>query len=69
MSRVVLLRRAPALVVDAPRLDAEQRAVLDLRAPLVRVLGAPGTGKTTTAVELVVDRVDRGGWRPTSACC
>ncbi|MEP6629228.1 MAG: UvrD-helicase domain-containing protein, partial [Lapillicoccus sp.] len=64
MSRVVLLRRAPALVVDAPRLDAEQRGVLDLRAPLVRVLGAPGTGKTTTAVELVVDRVVRGGLAP-----
>jgi superfamily I DNA/RNA helicase/RecB family exonuclease len=61
---VVLLRRAPALVVDAPRLDDGQQAVLDARGPLVRVLGAPGTGKTTTAVELVVDRVERGGFTP-----
>ena len=64
MSRMVLLRRAPALVVDAPSLDDEQQAVLDAHGPLVRVLGAPGTGKTTTAVELVVDRVVRGGLTP-----
>jgi superfamily I DNA/RNA helicase/RecB family exonuclease len=61
---MVILRRAPALVVDAPRLGDEQQAVLDTRAPLVRVLGAPGTGKTTTAVELVVDRVTFGGLTP-----
>jgi superfamily I DNA/RNA helicase/RecB family exonuclease len=61
---VVTLRRAPALVVDAPRLDDEQQSVLETRAPLVRVLGAPGTGKTTTAVELVVDRVLVGGLTP-----
>ena len=61
---MVLLRRAPALVVDAPRLDAEQRACSSSDGPLVRVLGAPGTGKTTTAVELVVDRVARGGLAP-----
>ena len=61
---MVLLRRAPALVVDAPRLDDGQQAVLAARGPLVRVLGAPGTGKTTTAIELVVDRVERGGLAP-----
>ena len=61
---MVLLRRAPALVVDAPSLDDEQRAVLATRAPVLRVLGAPGTGKTTTAVELVVDRVLHGGLTP-----
>ncbi len=60
---MVLLRRAPALV-DAPRLDDAQQAVLDGRGPLLRVLGAPGTGKTTTAVELVVDRVLFGGLTP-----
>ncbi len=64
MTRMVLLRRAPALVVDAPSLDDEQQAVLDSRGALVRVLGAPGTGKTTTAVELVVDRVVHGGLAP-----
>jgi superfamily I DNA/RNA helicase/RecB family exonuclease len=61
---VVTLRRAPALVVDAPRLDDQQQSVLETRAPLMRVLGAPGTGKTTTAVELVVDRVIVGGLTP-----
>ena len=61
---MVLLRRAPALVVDAPSLDDEQQAALDARGPLLRVLGAPGTGKTTTAVELVVDRVLFGGLSP-----
>lgn len=58
------LRRAPALVVDAPELDADQLGVLAHRGPLLRVLGAPGTGKTTTAVELVVDRVVDGGLEP-----
>ena len=61
---MVLLRRAPALVVDAPSLDDGQQAALDARGPLLRVLGAPGTGKTTTAVELVVDRVLFGGLSP-----
>jgi len=64
MTRMVLLRRAPALVVDALSLDDEQQAALAAPGPLVRVLGAPGTGKTTTAVELVVDRVVRGGLAP-----
>lgn len=31
---------------------------------VLRVLGAPGTGKTTTAVEVVVDRVHRDGVAP-----
>ncbi|WP_233245607.1 ATP-dependent DNA helicase [Homoserinimonas hongtaonis] len=46
-------------------LDASQRAVLDL-APTASgsVIGAPGSGKTTTLVELVADRVNRLGWQP-----
>jgi superfamily I DNA/RNA helicase/RecB family exonuclease len=45
-----------------PRLDASQRAVLRCDpAESVLVIGAPGTGKTTTLVELVADRVhDKG---------
>ena len=48
----------------APVLDDEQRAVVEHgaapgRGPLL-VLAGPGTGKTTTLVELVVDRVERG---------
>ena len=58
------LRRAPALVVDAPALDADQLGVLAHRGPLLRVLGAPGTGKTMTSIELVVDRVLSGGVAP-----
>ena len=64
MAPVVDLRRAPALVVAAPPLDEAQRRVLAHRGPLLRVLGAPGTGKTTTAVEVVVDRVAAGLLQP-----
>jgi superfamily I DNA/RNA helicase/RecB family exonuclease len=56
--------------VDAPEevraleLDSSQAAVLALPDDAsAAVLGAPGTGKTTTLVELVADRVARG-WAP-----
>ena len=41
-------------------LDASQRAVVEHRGPVLRVLGAPGTGLTTVAVEAVAERVERG---------
>jgi superfamily I DNA/RNA helicase len=45
--------------------DASQRAVIDLDdAESAVVIGAPGTGKTSTAVELIADRVERRGWAP-----
>lgn len=46
-------------------LDASQLAVLEL-APGTHaaVHGAPGTGKTTTLVELLAHRVDQLGWAP-----
>jgi superfamily I DNA/RNA helicase len=48
-------------------LDAGQRAVVDLPdAASASVLGAPGSGKTTTIVELVADRIDGRGWSPDS---
>ncbi len=48
-------------------LDAGQRAVVDLPdGASAAVLGAPGSGKTTTIVELVADRVDGRGWSPDS---
>ena len=59
---------APVPVV----LDAGQQAVIDLAdAGSASVLGAPGSGKTTTIVELVAQRiaqVDEGGrgWSPDS---
>ena len=61
---MLTLRRAPALVVEAPTLDAQQQAALALDAPVARVLGGPGTGTSTVAVEVVLDRVDRLGLTP-----
>ncbi|MFG3547101.1 ATP-dependent helicase [Streptomyces sp. NPDC047725] len=55
-----LVRTAPARV-DPPRLDAAQRAVVDHRAGPLLVLAGPGTGKTTTLVESVAERIARGG--------
>lgn len=46
-------------------LDAGQRAVVDLPdTASAAVIGAPGTGKTTTIIELVADRVLQRGWSP-----
>jgi superfamily I DNA/RNA helicase len=49
----------PALA--APELDVDQRRVLEHGRGVLRVLAGPGTGKTTTLVESVVDRVIRRG--------
>ncbi|MFI6352811.1 ATP-dependent helicase [Streptomyces sp. NPDC050743] len=54
------LVRTPPAAVDPPRLDAAQRAVVDHRAGPMLVLAGPGTGKTTTLVESVAARIDRG---------
>lgn len=69
---MLTLRRAPAEVTRAPSLDEAQAAVVAHRttatpghqAGVLRVLGAPGTGKTSTAIEVVVDRVRRDGITP-----
>ncbi|WP_078855777.1 ATP-dependent helicase [Streptomyces sp. NRRL F-5065] len=55
------LVRTPPERRDPPRLDAAQRAVVDHRAGPLLVLAGPGTGKTTTLVESVADRIARGG--------
>ena len=53
--------RPPAPV----ELDESQRAVVALGDDAsAAVLGAPGTGKTTTIVEVVADRVLTRGWSP-----
>jgi len=50
---------------DSPALDASQRRVVELGdGEDAVVLGAPGSGKTLTAVELVADRVLERGWDP-----
>jgi superfamily I DNA/RNA helicase len=49
-------RAAPPVV----ELDADQRAAVGHRGGPLLLLAGPGTGKTTTIVEAVVDRVTRG---------
>ncbi|HEX4444643.1 MAG TPA: ATP-dependent DNA helicase [Galbitalea sp.] len=52
-------------VVPPPTLDASQLAVVGLAdVESAAVLGAPGSGKTTTIIELVADRVLNRGWSP-----
>lgn len=48
-------------------LDPAQAVAVAHRGPLLRILGAPGTGKTTVAVESVVARVTAGELAP-DAC-
>ncbi|MDG9721933.1 ATP-dependent helicase [Streptomyces sp. DH41] len=55
------LVRTPPERMDPPRLDAAQRAVVDHGTGPLLVLAGPGTGKTTTLVESVADRIARGG--------
>lgn len=48
-----------------PVLDASQKQVLDLAdSQSAAVIGAPGSGKTTTLIELVADRVLGRGLSP-----
>ncbi|NEE04128.1 ATP-dependent helicase [Phytoactinopolyspora halotolerans] len=51
-------------VVAPPQLDESQRRVVEHRGGPLLVLAGPGTGKTTTLVEAVVDRVERDGLSP-----
>ncbi|MES2171485.1 MAG: UvrD-helicase domain-containing protein, partial [Actinomycetota bacterium] len=47
--------------------DPSQRAVIELDdAASAAVIGAPGSGKTSTLIELVADRVLARGWSPES---
>lgn len=48
----------------APELDEHQRRVVEHEAGPLLVLAGPGTGKTTTLVEAVVDRIERRGASP-----
>lgn len=58
-------RFAPAPPAAAvPVLDEHQRQVVDHPGGPLLVLAGPGTGKTTTLVEAIVDRIERRGARP-----
>src|SRR5689334_19860867 len=60
----IQLLRGPRPSIPAPDLDPQQRAAVAHRGGPLRLLGAPGTGVTTTLVEAVVDRVERGELTP-----
>ncbi|WP_245640945.1 ATP-dependent helicase [Streptomyces megasporus] len=55
------LVRTPPGATSPPALDARQRAVVDHAGGPLLVLAGPGTGKTTTLVESVAERLRRGG--------
>ncbi len=61
MYTLVRPRREP---LAAPVLDPFQRAVVDHPGGPLLVLAGPGTGKTTTLVESVVDRIANRGMTP-----
>ncbi|MEU8568486.1 ATP-dependent DNA helicase [Streptomyces pathocidini] len=54
------LVRTPPGPVDPPVLDARQRAVVEHPGGPLLVLAGPGTGKSTTLVEAVAERVSKG---------
>ncbi len=58
------LVRLPAPTVPQPELDDAQRQVVTHAGGPLLVLAGPGTGKTTTIVETVVDRVVQRGTDP-----
>lgn len=60
----VRLVREPRAEVSTPVLDDVQRRVVEHRGGPLLVLAGPGTGKTTTLVEAVADRVERDGLDP-----
>ncbi len=64
--RGVVLVRPPAQPVVVPTLDAAQRSVVDHPGGPLLVLAGPGTGKTTTLVEAIVDRIENRGADPAS---
>jgi superfamily I DNA/RNA helicase len=55
-----LVQPEVAAPVPRPRLDPTQQAVVDHAGGPLLVLAGPGTGKTTTIVEAVAARIERG---------
>ncbi|MBA3308721.1 MAG: ATP-dependent helicase [Nocardioidaceae bacterium] len=64
MSVSYRLERTARPLLGAPTLDESQRSVVDHPGGPLLVLAGPGTGKTTTLVEAVVDRIDGRGLQP-----
>jgi superfamily I DNA/RNA helicase/RecB family exonuclease len=60
------LVRPRSEVLAAPTLDPEQRRVVDHPGGPLLVLAGPGTGKTTTLVEAIVERIEGRGADPES---
>ena len=58
------LVRRPLPAAEAPRLDQAQQQVVDHEGGPLLVLAGPGTGKTTTIVAAVADRIERRGIAP-----
>ena len=58
------LVRRPLPAASAPRLDEAQQQVVDHAGGPLLVLAGPGTGKTTTIVAAVADRIERRGIAP-----
>jgi len=58
------LVRRPVPAASALRLDQAQQAVVDHAGGPLLVLAGPGTGKTTTIVAAVADRIERRGIDP-----
>ncbi|MFE6647099.1 ATP-dependent helicase [Nocardioides sp. NPDC057772] len=54
----------PPNAAAVPVLDEHQRSVVEHPGGPLLVLAGPGTGKTTTLVEAVVDRIENRGVRP-----
>ncbi|MDR7311908.1 superfamily I DNA/RNA helicase/RecB family exonuclease [Nocardioides luteus] len=54
----------PPTAAGVPVLDEHQRSVVEHPGGPLLVLAGPGTGKTTTLVEAVVDRIENRGVRP-----
>ena len=58
------LIRRPSAAASAPRLDQAQQQVVDHAGGPLLVLAGPGTGKTTTIVATVADRIENRGISP-----
>jgi superfamily I DNA/RNA helicase len=54
----------PAAPAQAPVLDEDQQRVVDHQGGPLLVLAGPGTGKATTLVEAIVDRIETRGADP-----